>query len=113
MNGLNTDAALMLEDNGPTKNLVLHKIAEKLGLAKRPTTVFLKVIKGEYRQLETFIYQLEVVEPEQVGHQIEAIVVDSITEVGHVEGVPSLWGFFPTVPQVAVAAFGRPHGKWP
>ena len=85
--GLDTDAALMLEDNGATENLVMHKIAEKLGLAKRPNMVFLKVInRRKYRQLETFIYQLEVVDTGQAGHQIEAIGVDSITVVGHVRG---------------------------
>ena len=82
LGGINTSTTLMLEDNGETENFITHTIAKKRELTKKPTTIFIKVIEGEFRQLETFIYYLEVVNVEGVGHQIELIGVNSIKEVG-------------------------------
>ena len=109
LGGINTSTTLMLEDNGETENFITHAIAKKLELTKKPTTIFIKVIEGEFRQLETFIYYLEVVNVEGVGHQIELIGVNSITEVGCMEGVQKLWNSFPSEPEAAAAAFRRPH----
>ena len=45
--GLRSDVALMLEDNGASKNFVIHALAEKLKLARAPTTMFIRVIERE------------------------------------------------------------------
>ena len=47
--GLQNNLVLLLEDNGATENLVMHALAEKLKLAKAPTTMLIGAIEGDFK----------------------------------------------------------------
>ena len=88
----------MLEDNGAIEKFIMHKITKKLELEINLTVVFKRVNGGEFRQQEMFIYLLEMLDTKRVSHQAKATGLDSITDVGHMKGVPKLWHSFPTEP---------------
>ena len=53
--------AIMVEDNGSTKNFIAHALAEKLSLA-RALTMTTTAIGGECKRQETYEYLMEVVD---------------------------------------------------
>ena len=108
--GAHESTALMLEDPGSTDNFVTHALARRLQLPSTPTSLFIRVLDQQYRERPTMVYFMNVVDMQGTTHRIEAIGMDSLTDVAPAPEVSTLATLFPSAPPAATAAFRRPHG---
>ena len=74
--------ALVMVDPGSTHNFITHKLAEDLQLEGMPMTYHLRVINSKCRQKGTSLYKVTVVDNRGQSHDVEAVGIDSLTEVG-------------------------------
>ena len=104
-------STLMMVDSGSTDNFISHRLAAQLQLAGTPHTLFIRVLDQEFREKPTMIYHLDVVDRDGVAHRLEAIGMNSLTEVAAAPEVHTLARLFPEAPPDAAPAFRRPSGE--
>jgi len=104
-------SALILTDSGSTDSFVTHQLARELHLQGNPISVSIKVVDGQYEEESTMLYQLALEDSAGARHVVEAIGMNSLTEVAPAPHVSSLAHLFPEMPPQAAAAFTRPHGR--
>ena len=105
-----SSTALLLTDPGSTDNFITHSLARQLLLPSTQTTLYIRVIDEEYREKQTSTYKLSLVDRFGLEHEVEAIGMNSLTEVLPLPEVSKLAHLFPEAPDDAAAAFSRPSG---
>ena len=109
--GHRSSSALVLTDTGSTDSFVTHHLAKELGLQGSPIRLFIKVVDGNFKEEATMVYQLALEDSAGARHVVDAIGMNSLTEVAPAPHVSSLASLFPKMPPQAAAAVSRPHGK--
>ena len=71
----------------------------------------LKFLEGRQRNKRTRVYSLNLTDMPGVKHNLQAIGLECITEVGSMPEVKKLSGVFPRAENEARSAFSRPHGR--
>ena len=105
-----TSTGLMMTDTGSTHNFITHRLAAELCLPSTSTTLSIRVLNQGYREQPTRVYTLDLVDREGSRHRVEAVGLESLTEVAPAPEVCGLVQLFPEAPPAAAAAFQRPHG---
>jgi hypothetical protein len=94
-------------DQGSNVNFIRRATAERLKLKRSTVNIYLKVINEEYREREMDTYKLGIRDRHGVTHNIEAIGVDSITNVRPLANPEAARQAFPDAPE---EVFNRPVG---
>ena len=107
---LSSTTTIMLTDQGSTDTFITHHLAQQLQLPGTPTTIQVKVLGQPPRQVATMVYQFYLEDSKGHKYKVEAVGMDSLTEVPPCPKASSLAHLFPGAPAEAAAAFTRPHG---
>ena len=107
---LSSTTTIMLTDQGSTDTFISHTLAQELQLPGTPTTLQVKVLGQPPREVATMVYKLYLEDTKGKKYRVEAVGMDSLTEVPPCPQASSLSHLFPGAPAEAAAAFTRPHG---
>ena len=103
--------ALVLEDPGATHNFITNKLAKWMKLPSKPTCLTKRVLGDKHKNEQTRIYSLSLADMYGKEHMIQAIGLDSLTEVESAPKAMKLKELFPQAGKEAGKAFNRPHGN--
>ena len=88
--------------------LMMHDYAEMAGLESKPVKYYLKATGYPVRFKTTKLYKLTLTDRQGKLHEIQAIGIDSITDLPQQPGIQNLRRLFPQAPE---EAFNHPTGE--
>lgn len=104
-------SGFVLEDLGSTNNFVTRKLAEELGLPSEPLSLTIRVLEDQHRHKQTKVYRLSLKHMLGIRHDIQAIGMNSLTEVTCAPEVRELIKHFPEADHKDTKAFIRAQAK--
>ena len=90
---------IVLDDPGSTNNFITHKFAEKFRLLSEAVFHSIKVIEDRHSHKRTRVYKLSLTDMQGRKHNMQALCMDSITDMLQASEVQELIKNYPEAEQ--------------